>query len=1246
MSQSVLLQCSGLHTFKNILSEVPPGALIEALNVIIDRDGVISPRRGLFQYGDDFPNTDDRTKQLFTYKDRLIRQYYDNTDFKYYLQYETNTSTGTFATFDGEYDPISNANLRIKNVESNGNKYFTTNDGIKKISASNSSDFTTSAGFITDAGGIKALDVNATPNYTQSGFLTASKKCSYRIVWGITDNNENLILGSPSQSFTVENLDSTNSCVVDLEFPIPDDIGSSTDYFYQVYRTGIVDISNDVGDEHYLVVEDFPTSTELSNKVVSLTDVTPESFREGGALLYTNEISGEGILQANDPPPFAYDIAEYKNYVFYANTISRYNKQINLLSIDSMLDYTITAIANVGGSPSTTIQITTSAAHGLSNGDSVVLAGIGDSTLDDQEFTIANVAPTTFEVTVPSGTYSYSYGRVYASSFTISDGTTTNTYYFVGEKETYTVDFSGYGGTIPGDLDNAGVGKYFLLASSSDERKYIVYFDTSGTDTAPSISGYLPIKVDISSGVTTTAELASATKTAIDAATDDFNITVGGTGSDELTVECANYGNVDTRISIQAATSTGLVNESTNEITITSHGFSDEDYITYTASATDIGGLTTGNQYYIIYVDDNTFQLESTIGGGAINLTSDGAGTHTFARENIGDGFSITQDDKGDGEDSTEGHILLPKVPGTGENGPSISQQVDRAARSLVRIINRNSSEIVNAFYLSGYADVPGEMRFEQKSASGNQFYFTASDTTTGAEFNPSLPVSETTISADNEIKPNRIFYSKFQQPEAVPLVNYIDVGPKDKKIQRILALRDSLFIFKEDGIYRLSGISDPFNVTLFDSSAILQAPDSAVVLNNQIYCLSTQGVIKVSDIGVSVISRSIENRFTQITRTGYSYASTSFGVAYETDRAYLLWTVSESTDTTATQCYRYNTFTNTWTRWDKAAVCGIVNDRDDKLYIGAQDENFIEKERKNLDRTDHADRQYDRTFVSGGDTTYTISLATNIAVNDAIVQTQYLTISQYNRLLSQLDNDITVGDSDYVSTLQMSSGSNLRNAVIDLANKLDSDSGTVSSYSGLVTPSTDFSTIQGEFNNIVTTLNADTGVFYNNYSQSSGTVEYEAVIQTVSGTTITIDINQPFLLGAIVVYKSIETQTSWAPQIFGDPSTYKQVSEGTLLFEDINFSNSIVSYSSDMSPSYETISFIGARSGNFGFFNWSNQNWGGVSAAIPIRTLIPRQKQRCRYMNVRFKHQVAREKYAIFGISLTFRPYSTRAYR
>jgi len=783
------------------------------------------------------------------------------------------------------------------------------------------------------------------------------------------------------------------------------------------------------------------------------------------------------------------------------------------------------------------------------------------------------------------------------------------------------------------------------MNSSDDERSYYVWY-TSGTEVDPAVSGKIGIQVTVAGG-DTAAQVAAATRTAILAATNDFNIAVPGAAV--LTAICANNGPVS-----------------------------------------------------------------------------------TSPTETIGGTFAITKDGAGTGEDTATQKIFLPKIPSGADNGPTTAQQVDQAARSMVRVINADTSGIINAYYLSSTSDVPGQMFFEARVLTGPAFYFTANSTATGDVFNPALPTLGQTIISENEIRPNRIYYSKYQQPEAVPLINFLDVGPRDQAILRIIGLRDSLFIFKEDGIYRLTGDAAPFQLALFDSSVSLDAPDSAAVLNNMVYAFSDQGVTTISDTGVNIISRQIEDKFIAIHKDDFEFSTLSFGIASETDRCYFLWTVTNEDDITATQCFRYNIFTNSWTKWNVEATCGVVNKFVDKIYIGASDNNFIEQERKNRDRTDYADRQYSLTIITDSITDNEIQLSSvaNVELGDVIIQTQYLTITQFNRLLQKLDLDPFLDDVNYYSTLKVLAGQDISLHLTDLVTKLNTDdasiitktfvSGDVDTgtetitiashgfvnndivYFSNPTPadlpggltqntkyyiisstantfqvsltsggsavnitsggtgthtvssrynfsgSSTFSTIQTEFNNLVEKLNMSNGVFFSNYLSSSGTVDYEGTVREIDDTnnTIIIDYNTPFLAGPITHYKAIASQINWAPQTFGDPSISKQVSEGTIIFEDNNFSQAKLAYSSDLSPSFEEINFDGTGIGDWGQFPWSEQNWGGISAAKPIRTLLPLQKQRCRYINVRFKHQSAFEKYAIFGISLTFRPISQRAYR
>lgn len=81
------------------------------------------------------------------------------------------------------------------------------------------------------------------------------------------------------------------------------------------------------------------------------------------------------------------------------------------------------------------------------------------------------------------------------------------------------------------------------------------------------------------------------------------------------------------------ASSTGAVNISTNQITITSHGFSNGTYVTYTAEGgTPVGGLSDNTGYYVLSINSNTLQLcetaEDVTNNNPIDLTGLGAGSN------------------------------------------------------------------------------------------------------------------------------------------------------------------------------------------------------------------------------------------------------------------------------------------------------------------------------------------------------------------------------------------------------------------------------------------------------------------------------------------------------------------------------------------------------------------------------------------------------------------------------------------
>lgn len=1286
MSSTVILKASGLQTSPNELAR-EEGALIQASNVIIRRDNMIEQRRGVKLFGTQLPLTNERVKQLTTYRNRIIRHYSDK------LQYDS-TGNGDFFDFDGSFMETS-LGLRMKFVESNGNLYFTTANGIKKMSARTADDFTINADFVVPAGAIKAVDLTGKVIYTansQSAWFPQDSAVAYRVLWAYKDLNNNLIQGAPSQRLVLSNpmtdlllqdymrvlsvldgfansplttarindknyletlgvnltssaatlqsnllalttkidndilyadqaataplqmgvgaaviltgtctitftsgdpstffvpgskifltgftpttgtingqqevvtanattltfnttatgpvtlasatinsgvyraltqpsvpstpttnaelvelqtyisdiilalsselptvisvadqvavstLDVTTTATAEITITIPDGINSN--YFFQIYRSSIAQATgaatfDDVfpSDELQLVYEAYPTTTELSSGFITFEDITPDAFR--GANLYTNASTGSGILDANEPPPFAKDLTRYRNSVFYANTRTRQRMDLNLLGITQMIvDYNNSIIPTI----------------------------------------------------------------------TTSNGTINNTYQFIlGTQQI--VDVTTTAGTL---LD----GKYFNISSTNTD--YYVWYNT-GASVDPAISGRTGIEVAILVGDNAT-QVAIATYNKIVVLIADFIVTrltnvltirnldagyagLPSVGTSAFTISTVISGKGEAVrpeiTSIACVTGASFVSSGTADyFKINSTGDQRRYYIWfnrgtatnpalagYSALSVVITGAETATQVAALVKT----ALESTndflvgINSNILTVTNTQFGSCTNATANTS-GFTITQTQVGALE------VLLSPLT-------SPARAVDETARSFIRVINKNPEETIYGYYISSTFDVPGKMSIEARSLDLTaKFYIVGNNDNTGVSFNPdigpevyvsstgtgseatiittaphgfnsgdqimvtnsnSIPsingLSSITVTgtnsffindsyivvagtrgsiikatnsvySENEEKSNRVYYSKFQQPEAVPLINYFDVGSADKAILRILPLRNSLFVFKEDGLYRISGESSPFQLELFDISFNMLAPDSATVCNNVIYSWTTQGIQSLTEGGASIVSRNIDNIILKTQSANYTnFRTITWGIGYESDNSYTVYTASKQTDTIPTIAYRYSTLTNSWTTLDLSHNAGVINSADDKLYLASTDVAYIEQERKTFSRLDYADRELDSVISANKVIGNKIILpsVTGLAIGDVFVQNQTVNTFQFNTMLNKLDSDSGVSDNDYLATLSLVTGASPRTQLTSLATKLDGDAGvnynqffnSIDNKTGVITANTD----------------------------------------------------------------------------------------------------------------------------------------------------------------------------------------------
>jgi hypothetical protein len=302
---------------------------------------------------------------------------------------------------------------------------------------------------------------------------------------------------------------------------------------------------------------------------------------------------------------------------------------------------------------------------------------------------------------------------------------------------------------------------------------------------------------------------------------------------------------------------------------------------------------------------------------------------------------------------------------------------IQTTAMNIALVANAYAGNtFIAAYYTSSDQDLPGQLRFDRLTLSPDAFTVTSSRPVTC--WNESLPITSV-----NDARANRIYYSKFNQPEAVPIVNYIEVGSANQPIRRVVPLRDGVMVLKDDGVFRISNAAPPFTVTPIDYNVRILAANTAAELDNKVYFLSDQGVVALSDSDAQIMSFVLDRAIIENTSPDLfpNLRSVSWGIAYQSDRKYILFMPQTGSDTQATQQYVYNHLTQLWTRWTRGATCGLILKRDGKFYMGsvlgsanAAGDSYVYQERKTFTNNDYADNQYTVTSVASTTSTLVIS--------------------------------------------------------------------------------------------------------------------------------------------------------------------------------------------------------------------------------------------------------------------------------
>lgn len=293
---------------------------------------------------------------------------------------------------------------------------------------------------------------------------------------------------------------------------------------------------------------------------------------------------------------------------------------------------------------------------------------------------------------------------------------------------------------------------------------------------------------------------------------------------------------------------------------------------------------------------------------------------------------------------------------------------------------------IIDGFYTSGPAAIPGQMLLRSRVPGDGVFEIYVSRV---SAWGPILTTTSSgALTSSDNAQTNGLWFSKQSQPEAVPLLNRLAIGPRNCSILRIRPLRDKLYVFTDiAGTYVVSN-SYPYQVTSLSSTAILVAPDTLVNFDDAIYFLSSQGIVRFNESGPTILSVPIESEIKALFGTGLSNLRIkAFAVGYESYRKYMLAMPTTVSDTNNTQVWVYDVITKAWTRYTKPMDSGTVIPQTDTLYVTTPLSVQVSQERKNFDRTDYSDEDFQVNIASATGTAVTVTSTIAPQIGDLILQ-------------------------------------------------------------------------------------------------------------------------------------------------------------------------------------------------------------------------------------------------------------------
>ena len=236
----------------------------------------------------------------------------------------------------------------------------------------------------------------------------------------------------------------------------------------------------------------------------------------------------------------------------------------------------------------------------------------------------------------------------------------------------------------------------------------------------------------------------------------------------------------------------------------------------------------------------------------------------------------------------------------------------------------------------------------------------------------------------------NALRYSKPDEPEHVPYTNVLRVGSAKAHILRIVPLQNALLVFKEDGVFVVTGYApDGWSVSVRDGKTRLLCAMAVDAIDNEAYAWTDRGMVAVSETGIRAVSEPVVGMgdtagelkiLRQHFKVGIDPPKGCFLVTWPTRALVCLAVPAAAESDYSERWWVYSIATATWSRFILTSRCAAFDEASQRLYAesGKNDWFEIRGERTGFSMEDSCDDEHAFVVVTTPSaSTFTVELAT-----------------------------------------------------------------------------------------------------------------------------------------------------------------------------------------------------------------------------------------------------------------------------